>query len=281
MISRGLFEEQVMLNTVLIENLTDNESGTGFLIKKEVSLDRSKVLLFSNKHVFWGIDDKDNLDVQKNLRITLHKKEKESTFVLGNTEVIEIIATPRSLNLGGYFEHPDTEIDIACFNISSITESFSAYVNWIDPQLFFDYEEKDLRCGGDVVFVGYPDGFYDEKHYLPLLRKGALASIPWVDFDGRGQMIIDAGVFPGSSGSPVYASIKGKYRLLGLVAQGKIRDLDFVDVANSDKAMPIVFAGLGVVWKSKLIRDVIDLVPMLEELPVLKIGTEVGKNLAK
>jgi len=30
------FEEQIFLNTVLIENLTDAEFGTGFLIQKRI-----------------------------------------------------------------------------------------------------------------------------------------------------------------------------------------------------------------------------------------------------
>jgi hypothetical protein len=42
------FEEQCFLNTVLIENLSAGELGTGFLVRKDVGDGTSKVLVFSN-----------------------------------------------------------------------------------------------------------------------------------------------------------------------------------------------------------------------------------------
>jgi hypothetical protein len=54
MINFDKFEEQIFFNTVLIENLSDGEFGTGFLLQKDLGNGKTKHLLFSNKHVFWG-----------------------------------------------------------------------------------------------------------------------------------------------------------------------------------------------------------------------------------
>lgn len=55
----------------------------------------------------------------------------------------------------------------------------------------------------DVVMVGYPNGLWDESNHFPILRRGATASHPVVDFNNRPDGVVDMGCFPGSSGSPV------------------------------------------------------------------------------
>jgi hypothetical protein len=65
-------------------------------------------------------------------------------------------------------------------------------------------EMKDYGVFQEVKFIGYPIGMWDEKHNLPIVRRGMTASDPVVDFNGRREFLIDAAVFPGSSGSPVY-----------------------------------------------------------------------------
>ncbi len=55
----------------------------------------------------------------------------------------------------------------------------------------------------DIVFLGYPNNIYDEVNNIPLIRKGITATPIYVDFNGKPEFVIDASVFPGSSGSPV------------------------------------------------------------------------------
>jgi hypothetical protein len=53
-------------------------------------------------------------------------------------------------------------------------------------------------------FIGYPNGIYDEHNLLPIVRRGITATPPAADYEGKRQVLIDASVFPGSSGSPVF-----------------------------------------------------------------------------
>ncbi len=56
----------------------------------------------------------------------------------------------------------------------------------------------------DVFFIGFPDGRWDDTNKTPIMRKGTTATPATLFFDGRPQFLIDASVFPGNSGSPVF-----------------------------------------------------------------------------
>ncbi|MBU0999144.1 hypothetical protein KKG24_02440, partial [Patescibacteria group bacterium] len=114
------FEEQVFLNTVLIENLTDKESGTGFVISKPIEEGKQKLLLFSNKHVFWGKKDKDTEGAKKTLRLTFHKKKEDETYELGQVHSFNVEIDRKLGSKKYYFEHPNKNIDVGCINISNL-----------------------------------------------------------------------------------------------------------------------------------------------------------------
>lgn len=69
----------------------------------------------------------------------------------------------------------------------------------------------DIDAIEDVFFIGYPIGLYDTYYYLPILRKGITASPIKHDWLNQPRFLIDANVFPGSSGSPVFLYDKGMY----------------------------------------------------------------------
>lgn len=62
-----------------------------------------------------------------------------------------------------------------------------------------------------VTFVGYPSGLYDDINKLSIIRQGITATPIWNEFKGEKVFLIDAGVFPGSSGSPVFIYNQGSY----------------------------------------------------------------------
>lgn len=260
------FEEQVFFNTVLIENLTDGEFGTGFVLAKpSENQGRRRVVLCSNKHVFWGKKDKLKDGIQKRIRITYHVKESDGSYKLGKVKSLEadLIRDPKV----GYYDHPNPLVDVACANISHL---FNGEVKLnllpMNRDDFFTTSRSDLASGMRVFFVGYPSGFYDKKHCLPVMRSGTIASIPSVDFNGEPQILIDAQIFPGSSGSPVFIETGGKYSLIGIVSDGIRRGLDTVDIQKTSNenspviSVPIEWMGLGLLFTVDVIKEALDLV---------------------
>ena len=68
-----------------------------------------------------------------------------------------------------------------------------------------------IRPTSGATLLGYPYGFYDKKHLLPIWKTGHIASEPDVDFEGEPTFLVDVSAFPGMSGSPVLAAGSGVY----------------------------------------------------------------------
>ena len=60
-----------------------------------------------------------------------------------------------------------------------------------------------LPTGTPVLVVGFPLGFYDTVHHLPVVRTGAIASAHGVRFQGEGFFLTDVRPHRGASGAPV------------------------------------------------------------------------------
>jgi len=115
------------------------------------------------------------------------------------------------------FYDPDPKVDVALIPFVPILENFIAhgqmpYFQALGKNLIPSREAaEDLSAIQPIVFVGYPYGMHDEINLLPLARRGFTASPYVVDFNGLPLFLIDANVFPGSSGSPVLVLDEGSY----------------------------------------------------------------------
>ena len=60
-----------------------------------------------------------------------------------------------------------------------------------------------VLLGQPVLIAGFPLGFHDDLHHLPVVRQGAVASPYGWRFQGRGWFLTDARTHRGISGAPV------------------------------------------------------------------------------
>jgi len=61
----------------------------------------------------------------------------------------------------------------------------------------------DVDVGSPLLVVGFPLGFHDRQHHLPVARQAAVASSFGTRFQGQGLFLTDARTHRGSSGGPV------------------------------------------------------------------------------
>ena len=54
-----------------------------------------------------------------------------------------------------------------------------------------------------MLVVGFPLGFYDTLHHLPVVRQAVIASSFGLRFQGQGYFLTDARTHRGTSGAPV------------------------------------------------------------------------------
>lgn len=119
---------------------------------------------------------------------------------------------------------------------------------------------SQLSAMEEIVFIGYPSGLRDETNANPLIRRGITSTPVWNNFQGRPAFLIDAGVFPGSSGSPVFILNQGAYATKdGLIVGSRILFLGMIcqSMVRTDAGKE-TFLGLGEVVRSSELREFID-----------------------
>ena len=83
----------------------------------------------------------------------------------------------------------------------------------------------EIEVGSSVLIVGFPLGFHDTLHHLPVVRQAVIASSFGLRFQGHGYFLTDARTHRGTSGAPVVmrsAAGGGRlpWKLLGVHSAG-------------------------------------------------------------
>jgi hypothetical protein len=87
------------------------------------------------------------------------------------------------------------ELDRAALAADAVFESFT--ITHLQGQL------DDIDVGTSVLIVGFPLGFHDTLHHLPVVRQAAIESSFGLRFQGHGYFLTDARTHRGTSGAPV------------------------------------------------------------------------------
>ncbi|WP_368408508.1 hypothetical protein [Caldimonas mangrovi] len=61
---------------------------------------------------------------------------------------------------------------------------------------------SDVEIGSPLLVIGFPLGFHDTLHHLPVARLACVASSFGVRFQGQGYFLTDARTHRGTSGAP-------------------------------------------------------------------------------
>jgi hypothetical protein len=200
-----------------------NSIGTGFIFNYKIDEQHQIPFIVTCKHVVDGFAFGTFSFVQS----------KDGKPNLGQKCVVTV---PNLQNL--VFYDLDPKIDVVLIPLVPILNYFKAngqtpFFRSLSKDLVPSREAaEDLSAIQPIVFVGYPYGMHDEINLLPIARRGFTASPYVVDFDGLPFFLIDANVFPGSSGSPVMVLDEGAYASHGgLTMGGRAYFLGLVDQA--------------------------------------------------
>jgi len=173
-------------------------TGTGILVDLELTPETLTPVLITNKHV-----------VQDAIEISVHLPAGEGPrdVSLGNTVQIQM-----KLEGEGFFSPRDSDIDIAILPFGAVLRALEnlhpkPFMRFLPVSEFPSSEEYgSLDALEEVFFMGFPDGRWDSVNKTPIIRRGVTATPATLDFDGKPEFLIDASVFPGSSGSPLFVA---------------------------------------------------------------------------
>lgn len=245
-------------------------SGTGFFFLHTVG-DLQYLYIVTNKHVAQGGSE----------GTFTFLKAKNGQPLLGDGFELKI---EQKTWQGMWFGHPDPAVDIAITALPPLLD-FMKQQHGVD--IFFKTvptsaiptadEAKEVDSLIPVTFVGYPNGLWDSKNLLPVIRRGTTATPLDVDFENTPRFLIDASVFGGSSGSPVFLHEQGsfgnrsggtvvgsRFHFLGVVAAVFFRTEEnrVVSVPIPTQTQPVVqnreMLDLGIVFKARTVVETVE-----------------------
>lgn len=263
--------EFLLLSTIRIETTIPNGicTGTGFFfsLKNDEATKMHVPVIVTNKHVIKNA-------ITGKLRFSLKDSE-------GNPLWGEYFDLTLNNFESRWILHPDKSVDLCILPIANIHREIQKSHKELNYTVLrpcdiptLDELKNDFSRIEDITVVGYPDGIWDPINNIPIVRKGITATPLQVDFENTPRFLIDAAIYGGSSGSPVYIFNQGSYsvpgkglfagsrlKLIGVVyavAQHTVTgDVEFIDVpaAKTPVAKTTIPNNLGVAIHARKILD--------------------------
>lgn len=214
--------------------------ASGFFFERE-----DRLYLVSSRHVFQDLATQhqpDRLEVDLHLdRQDLTQSVRFSVPLYSGTDAL----WHQGCDASG-------DIDVAVIALerdqlppSAVLHAFTA------EHLTSSFTEVDV--GESLLVVGFPLGFHDARHHLPVVRHAVIASPYGVRFQGQGYFLTDARTHRGISGAPVVtrdpaAAAQGAalpWKLLGIHSSS-------LDVGDRDRYQDHSL-GLNCVWYASIL----------------------------
>lgn len=106
------------------------------------------------------------------------------------------------------------EIDVAVIEIERAALSPKTVYRAFTPN-HLPGESEQIEVGTSLLVVGFPLGFHDTLHHMPVVRHAVIASSFGLRFKGEGYFLTDARTHRGTSGAPVVMRAPGQDAALG------------------------------------------------------------------
>lgn len=106
------------------------------------------------------------------------------------------------------------EIDVAVIEIERAALPERATLRAFTPK-HLHIPLDQVEVGTTLLVVGFPLGFHDTLHHMPVVRHAVIASSFGLRFQGMGYFLTDARTHRGTSGAPVVVRISERNPKLG------------------------------------------------------------------
>ena len=172
--------------------------------------------------------------------------------------------------------HPNADVDVAIIEVGDLLtgkiKEGGKFLQWyaVHPDNFAGLNNIDIQASDDVLVIGYPRGFYDQANLYPIVKAGIIASRWGAHFGGKPYFLIDAKLFPGSSGSIVISKPIDFIVKDGQMLHSKEKQFAFLRVYSGEPVRhekPIELDDMvilqklgynvGIVWYAELIEEII------------------------
>ena len=189
--------ESILLTTVGIQTfcgLTRLTNATGFFFERA-----DRLFLVTSRHV---LRDPDNAHFPDRIEIEVHVGAETLSATTG-------FSIPLYENGVGVWRSGSDragEVDVAMLGIDRQALPADMVYRAFSPA-HLPQDMAAIEVGMPLLVVGFPLGFHDRLHHLPVVRQAVIASSFGLRFQGQGYFLTDARTHRGTSGAPVVMRI--------------------------------------------------------------------------
>jgi len=185
--------EPLLLSTTRVSTFNDAGSlsgATGFFFERA-----DRLFLVTTRHVLF---DEPTNHFPNRIEIELHTDASNLTRSIGLS--VLLYADGKAVWRQG--KDAAGEIDVAVIELHRCALPADVALACFTPA-HLQRSLDDVEVGSSVLVVGFPLGFHDTLHHLPVVRQAAIASSFGLRFQGQGSFLTDARTHRGTSGAPV------------------------------------------------------------------------------
>ena len=203
--------EPLLLTTVRVSTFDGNCSLTGasgFLFERD-----GRLFVVTSRHVVIDMPTKHFPD---RIEIELHTDANNLTRSVAMS--VPLYRDGKSV----WRQGSDTggEVDVAVIELERSKLPRSVLLQSFTPE-HLQRTLHEVEVGASLLIVGFPLGFHDALHHLPVVRQAVIASSFGLRFQGLGYFLTDARTHRGTSGAPVVmrspaAHLPLPWKLLGV-----------------------------------------------------------------
>jgi len=203
--------EPVLLTTTRVSTFDGERALTGasgFFFERD-----GRLFLVTSRHV---VIDKPSKHFPSRIEIELHTDAKNLTQSTG----LSVLLYKDGKSIWRQGRDSAGEIDVAVLEIDRDALPAGVCLQCFTPE-HLQGQLQEVEVGSSLLIVGFPLGFHDALHHLPVVRQAAIASSFGLRFQGNGYFLTDARTHRGTSGAPVVMRAPGfdgtlPWKLLGV-----------------------------------------------------------------
>ena len=185
--------EPLLLTTARVSTFNGKNLLTGassFFFERE-----DRLFLVTSRHV---VMDEPSKHFPDRIEIELHTDAKNLTQSIG----LSMLLYRDGKSVWRQGKDSGGEIDVAVLELDRAALPKSVAMRCFTPA-HLEHSLQEAEVGAPLLIVGFPLGFHDALHHLPVVRQAVIASSFGVRFQGLGYFLTDARTHRGTSGAPV------------------------------------------------------------------------------
>ena len=215
-------------------------SASGFFFARD-----ERLYLVTSRHVLF---DAPSAHAPDRIEIELHLDARDLT----RTTSLSILLYQDGAAVWRQAEDSGGDVDVAVIELDrAALPALTVQHPFTHAQLPVSFDAYEV--GDSLSIPGFPLGFHDTVHHLPVVRQAAIASSYGTRFQGKGYFLTDGRMHRGMSGAPVLRRSAGGWSLLGVHSSR-------MDMATRDAEHDETL-GLNCAWYADILLTLTDPAP--------------------